>query len=283
MRRLGSTPLLLALLATGALAAEPQDRKLVTVGPAITETVTALGAGPLVVGVDDSSAPFAPGARKLGYQRVLSAEGVLALGAPLLLASEEAGPPAVLAQLRQSGMEIAIFTTEPTVEATRRQVLDIARRIGRERQGQELTQTLDQELARTASRLKSLKAAPPPKVLALHARGAGALMVSGQRTAVDTLLRLAGGVNALQGFEGHKALTAEAVVEAAPDILLVPTSTLKTVGGAEGLARLPALALRKNWRVVPLEDGHFMALGPQMGQAVARLADAFHPAAPGVK
>ncbi|MDC0710696.1 ABC transporter substrate-binding protein [Stigmatella sp. ncwal1] len=283
MRRLAGVRVLLALLATGAMAAEPPVQKLITVGPAITETVVALGAGPRLAGVDDSSAPLAPEARKLGYQRVLSAEGVLALGAPLLLASEEAGPPTVLEQLRKSGMEVVIFANAPTVEATRRQLLEVARRISRESQGQALAQALDEELARVASRLEPLKGDKRPKVLAIHARGAGALMVSGQRTAVDTLLRLAGGENATQGFEGHKALTAEAVVEAAPDILLVPVSTVKTVGGVEGLARLPALALRKNWRVVTLEDGHFMALGPRMGQAVTRLADAFHPVKPGAR
>ncbi|ADO75068.1 Hemin ABC transporter, periplasmic hemin-binding protein [Stigmatella aurantiaca DW4/3-1] len=267
------------------MAAEPPStaRKLATVGPAITETVVALGAGAQVVGVDDSSAPLAPGARKLGYQRVLSAEGLLSLGASLLLASKEAGPPTVLEQLRQSGMEVVIFANEPTVEATRHQLQEVARRIGREEQGRALSQALDEELARVASRLAPLDGGKRPKVLAIHARGAGALMVSGQHTAVDTLLRLSGGVNAIQGFEGHKALTAEAVVEAAPDILLVPVSTVKTVGGVEGLARLPALAMRKNWRVVTLEDGHFMALGPGMGQAVTRLADAFHPVQPGAR
>src|SRR5690606_33392795 len=79
-----------------AFAAE----RIVTLGGDVTEIVFALGAGAAVVATDVSSVHPAAAAAlpKLGYQRTLSAEGVLAQAPTLTLASDEAGPPPVLDQ-----------------------------------------------------------------------------------------------------------------------------------------------------------------------------------------
>ncbi|WP_240359043.1 heme/hemin ABC transporter substrate-binding protein [Pyxidicoccus trucidator] len=249
--------------------------RLVTVGPAVTETVFALGAGAQVVGVDDTSLALeaAACAPKVGYQRALSAEAVLAAGASQLLASEEAGPPGVLAQLRSSGVEVVMLSNAPTVEAARQRIRTVAARLGREQKGTELLAELEKDLERASTRVAAMKEGKRPRVLALYARGAGTLMVAGTETASDVLIQLAGGVNAVSRFTGHKPLTAEAVVEAAPDIILLPASSATSLGGAEGLGRVPGLSQVKGWRIVTVEDVHFMSLGPSLGRAVGRLQD----------
>lgn len=272
-----------ALFALTAHAASPEPKKaepkaapkLITVGPAVTQTVFALGAGDRVVGVDDSSGalPEASKVRTVGYQRALSAEGVLSLGAGLLLGSAEAGPPAVLEQLKQAGMQVETFANEPTVEAARSRIQVIAERLGTPDKGRALVAKLDEDLARAAGRVASVKGTKPPRVLAVYARGAGAMMVAGTGTVADTLIRLSGAVNAAQGMQGYKPLSAEAVVAAAPDFVLLPAGSVTTVGGAEGLAKQPGLSQVKGWRLVTVEDVDFMGLGPGLGRAVGRLQD----------
>ena len=59
-----------------------------------------------LVGVDTTSL-YPEAARRLpsvGYARSLSAEGVLSLRPTLIVASEDAGPPAVLRQLSAAGV-----------------------------------------------------------------------------------------------------------------------------------------------------------------------------------
>ncbi|MCY1016536.1 heme/hemin ABC transporter substrate-binding protein [Pyxidicoccus sp. MSG2] len=252
--------------------AEP---RLVTVGPAVTETVFALGAGEQVVGVDDTSLALEAAARtpKVGYQRALSAEAVLATGASRLLASEEAGPPGVLEQLKKSGVEVVVLPNAPTVEAARQRIRTLAERLGRSARGAALIAELEKDLERASQRVAARKDGKPLRVLALYSRGGGVLMVAGAETASDVLIRLAGGVNAVSRFVGHKPLTAEAVVEAAPDILLLPASSATALGGAEGLGRVPGLSQVKGWRLVTVEDVHFMAVGSSLGKAVGRLQD----------
>ncbi len=50
---------------------------------------------------------------------------------------------------------------------------------------------------------------------------------------------LAGGVNAVTTYEGYKPLTPEAVIAAAPDVLLLPARGLDNVGGIDALGSLP--------------------------------------------
>jgi iron complex transport system substrate-binding protein len=249
--------------------------RLVTVGPAVTETVFALGAGAQVVGVDDTSLSLEAAARtpKVGYQRALSAEAVLASGASQLLASEEAGPPGVLEQLKGSGVEVVVLSNAPSVEAARQRIRTLAERLGRSARGAELLAELDRDLERASARAAALKEGKRPRILALYSRGGGVLMVAGAETASDVLIRLAGGVNAVSRFNGHKPLTAEAVVEAAPDIILLPATSEKALGGAQGLGRVPGLSQVKGWRLVAVDDVHFMSVGPSLGRAVTRLQD----------
>ncbi|CAM3334418.1 ABC transporter substrate-binding protein [Corallococcus sp. ZKHCc1 1396] len=275
-----------ALFALASHAAPPAPKaapKLVTVGPAVTQTVFALGAGDRVVGVDDSSAalPEAAKVRTVGYQRALSAEGVLSLGAGLLLGSAEAGPPAVLEQLKQTGMRVETFANEPTVEAARARIQAIAERLGTPDQGRALVAKLDEDLAKAAGRAASVKGTKPPRILAVYARGAGAMMVAGTGTVADTLIRLSGAVNAVAGLQGYKPLSSEAVVAAAPDFVLLPAGSVATVGGAEGLAKQPGLSQVKGWRLVTVDDVDFMGLGPGLGRAVGRLQDGVAPAGKG--
>jgi iron complex transport system substrate-binding protein len=118
-----------------------------------------------------------------------------------------------------------------------------------------------------------------PRVLALYARGAGTAQAFGVKTAADTMIALAGGENVLS-FEGAKALTAESVVEAKPDVVLIPARGLESLGGRDALFSLPGLAgtpAAKSKRVVALDDVLLLGFGPRLGEGVAALAKALHP------
>jgi iron complex transport system substrate-binding protein len=88
--------------AAGSAHADSLQR-LVSVNGSVTEVVYALGAQGQLVGVDTTS-KYPPETQKLpnvGYQRQLSAEGVLSLQPSLVLVTEDAGPPTALCPSRQ--------------------------------------------------------------------------------------------------------------------------------------------------------------------------------------
>ena len=228
--------LMLAGLLPGLGLAQAQPR-IVSVGGAVTETVFALGAQGQLVGVDTTSLFPADATRlpQVGYARTLSAEGVLALLPQLLLASGEAGPPQVLAQLQRAGVRVEVLDEQHRFDGILARTARIGQLCGREREAAQLQARLQQDWA---ARPKP-PAGSAPRVLFVLAHAGGQLRVAGEGTGADAMLALAGARNAFAGVQGYKPLTAEATLQAAPDV-----------------GEAPALAAGHVLEAEPVERGH---------------------------
>ena len=253
--------------------------RIVTLGGTITEIVFALGAGERVVGVDASSSfPKAVNQLpKVAYHRRLSAEGVLSLTPTLIIATTEAGPPEAIQQLKSAGVTVLVLPHEPTVEGAIAKIERIAAELDVQARGATLIQTLKKELRQVQSSIPHTAA--QAKVLFLYARGQGTLMVAGQDTSADTMIGLAGGINAIRGYSGYKPLTSEAAVAAVPDVILLMDSGLDSIGGAQGLWQLPGLALTpagQQGRVLSMDGLFLLGFGPRLGQAALALNKALY-------
>tara|TARA_Y100001934_G_scaffold266197_1_gene345353 strand:- start:1382 stop:1807 length:426 start_codon:yes stop_codon:yes gene_type:complete len=122
----------------------------------------------------------------------------------------------------------------------------------------------------------------PKKVLFIYARGAGSANVAGAKTAGDEMIRLAGGINAVQEYEGYKPINAESIAAAAPDVILLTTRGLKSIGGADAVAKMEGIALTpaaKNQAIVALDDLMLLGFGPRTGEAVLALSKLLNPEA----
>jgi iron complex transport system substrate-binding protein len=260
-------------------AAESGPRRVVCIGGALTEIVYALGAGDRLVGVDTTSV-FPSEARKLpqvGYQRQLSAEGVLAQKPDLVIASEDAGPPAVLRQLREAGIRVEIVPIGYSPQVVQDKVRRVAAALGLVREGQALEKQLDAAWRDLDAQLGT--ASPRPRVLFILAHAGPALMVAGKETAADAMINLAGGVNALNGMEGYKPLSPEAVIGGAPEVILITGEGLENVGGTAKLLDKPGLSktpAARSGRIVAMNALYLLGFGPRTPQAVEELAQALH-------
>lgn len=268
--------LALAALLPGLGLAQTQPR-MVSVGGAVTETVYALGAQGQLVGVDTTSLFPAEAMRlpQVGYARTLSAEGVLALAPQLLLASGEAGPPQVLDQLRRAGVRVEVLDEHHQFDGVLARTRRIGALCGREREAAQLAARLQQDWA---ARPKP-PAGSAPRVLFVLAHAGGQLRVAGEGTGADAMLTLAGARNAFAGMQGYKALTAEAALQAAPDLILCTDQGLQAQGGADGLLQAPGLALTpagRARRVASMDALLLLGFGPRLPQAVAELTGKLH-------
>ncbi len=272
-----------------ATAAQAEDRRniapasaarIVTVGGAVTETVFALGLGDRVVATDTSSTfpPAAVARPKIGYQRTLAAETVLSFRPELVLLSAEAGPAAAIDQLRAAGVRVELVSEAHDGKSAAARIRALGELLGKRAEADLLAAPVEAVAAPAAS------ASAPPRVLFLYARGGGVAMVAGEPSPISEMIKLGGGVNAITAFAGYKPLSGEAVIAAAPDVILMPERGLASIGGAAklwempGLAQTPAGAAR---RVVAIEDLLLLGFGPRLPAAVAQLRAAFAaPSAP---
>ncbi|MDX2261121.1 MAG: ABC transporter substrate-binding protein [Gemmatimonadales bacterium] len=272
--------LLLLTIATGprVLASQAGPVRIVTLSAAITETVFALGRGGDVVGVPSGVIFPTEAARRVpvGAARQLGAEGILAQRPTLILADSMLAP-ALRRQLGHAGVRIELVSGAETTEGAMARIQQLGRLLDRRVAADSLAMGLRRRLAGVAP------LAPAPRVLFVYARGAGTLMVSGSRTSAAEMLRLAGATNAVQGFEGFRPLTAEAVVAARPDIVLLPSRGLASLGGVEAVLKLPGMALTpagRARRVVALDDTLLLGFGPRLADAVEQLVQLLERPAP---
>lgn len=247
--------------------------RIVSVGGGLTEIIYALGLEAQLVGTDTSSVYPEPATKlpQVGYARALSAEGLLSLNPTLLICHEEAGPPAVLDQIEKAGVRVLKLRSEPSAENVEQRITAIANTLGEPAKAEVLIQKIRSELVEAKNHLTTNK----PRTLFIYARSGGILNVSGTGTSADAMIRLAGGVNAISGYEGYKPLTAEAALLAAPEVILVTSRGLEDAGGVDGLLKHPGLAqtpAAQNRRVIAMDDLLLLGFGPRLGQAVGDLA-----------
>jgi iron complex transport system substrate-binding protein len=261
--------LLGVLLSMGLASAAPAPR-IVSLSGTTSEIICALGKQAQLVGVDVTSTyPTAlEKLPKVGHSRNISAEGVLALTPTLVIGTTESLKPEVAAQLKSAGVAVQLFKQDYSVAGTKQLVKDVAAAFGATAQVPAVLKKLDADLAQAKKPTKS------PKVLFIYARGTGTMMVAGTGTQAAKVIQLAGGQNAVTDFADFKPLTAEALVAANPDVLLLFDSGLASLGGKAGLEKIPGIAQTtagKNGRVVEMDGQLLTGFGPRLGLAVTEL------------
>jgi len=273
---------LLALLLL--LAAAPASAGgLISLGGPVTEIVVALGEEERLVAVDSTSRHPARLAElpDVGYVRALSAEAILSLAPDLVLATPEAGPPAVLSQLESAGVAVVRVPNEPTPDGLGDKIRVVAEALGREAEGRVLAERLGRDLAQLRRALGEAEEAP--RVLFLLSISRGATLAAGQGTTVAAMIELAGGRNAAAAMEGYKPLNPEAAVEMDPEVVLVTPQTLEALGGAEALFARPELvgsSAARAGRLLTLDAQLLIGFGPRTGAALRQMAAVLHPELP---
>lgn len=259
--------------------------RVIPVDGDLAEVVFALGMGDHVVATDLSATypPEADALPQIGYQRALSAEPIAAFEPTLVLATDLAGPPEVLDELRRLGIPVVVVTPPPTVDGAIDKVEQVAAALGVPERGEALATTMRTQIDAATARAATF--ADHPKVAALYLRGGQTQLVFGKGSGIDSVIEAAGGIDVgtTLGVDDYADITAEAMIRADPDVILVSTTGLESVGGLAGLADVASLSQTsavRNGRVLAYEDQYLFGIGPRVGQLLDDLVTALHePAA----
>ncbi|MBX9911561.1 MAG: ABC transporter substrate-binding protein [Beijerinckiaceae bacterium] len=264
----------------GRSLAQTPDR-IVVAGGVITEVLYALGLQDRIVGVDTTS-QFPPEALKdkpnIGYVRQLSAEGVVSLKPSLVIAIEGAGPPDALSLLNEAGVKLAKIPDDPSEDGvvTRIEAIGaVAGAAGPAKALAERTRAGFAELTRMRDGLER-----KPRVLFVLSLQNGRVMVGGRNSSAAAIIALAGGVNAAEAIEGYKPMSDEAILEAAPDAILMMRNSSSHTITTEALFAMPAFAQTPaaGKRAHIVMDGlYLLGFGPRTPAAARDLMAALNP------
>jgi iron complex transport system substrate-binding protein len=248
----------------------------------LAETVFALGLGDNLVGRDTSAAfPAAdnvPDVTPTGHS--LSAEGILALSPTVVLTDTSIGPRAVQDQIRAAGIPVVYFDPTRTLAGVATQIEAVAAALGVPDAGAALAERTNTEISVAAD--ATPESTEPPKIAFLYMRGPAIKMLAGPGSGADALIEALGARDA--GVESGLTeqfvpVTSEALIAAAPDVILMMTKGLESIGGIEGLEQIPGIAQTpagRERRVVDMDDGTILSFGPNTGKVLGALSKAVY-------
>ena len=244
----------------------------------VAEVVFALGMGDQVVATDLSATypPEADALPQIGYQRALSAEPILTFEPTLLIGSDLAGPPEVLDELRRAGVRVEIVDAEASPAGPAQKIRAVADVLGIPAQGDRLAAEVQAAIDTATPSDPTGEPAARLRVAMLYLRGESTQLVFGEGSGIDWVIDATGATDIADelGIVDTAQVTAEALVVAAPDVLLVTEDGLASVGGVDGLVGLPAVAgtpAAQHRAVIAYDAQLMLGNGPRTGEFLAQL------------
>ena len=262
-----------------------KDQRIVCLSKQLTEMVFALGKGHELVAVDLSSTY--PDSAKLlktvGYHRALSPESIIAMDPDLVIHSNDIGPENVLPQITKAGLNIKAFGGANTIDSAKLLLTELGKFFGEEQKADSLRKKMDADIANAAEELKSRNITDTPSVMIIHFGRASNVyfVMSGRNGVGDKMISLAGGKTAKYDAKGARQISAEAIAEANPDIIIATDFGFDQMGGMEKFATgVPGVSLTnaaKNKRIYRFEEHDLVYFGPRSGENIIKLMDFIHP------
>ena len=267
--------------ATGRKVTIGTTDRIVTIGGVITEIVYALGAGDRVIARDTTSSyPEAANQKPdIGYMRALSAEGVLSVKPDLIIAVEGSGPKDAITLLESASVPIVIVPERRSNESIIAKIKLIADILGEKEQGDRMADTMAAKFTALETAIGKIPANERKKAVFVMSMAGGKPLAAGHNTAADAMISLAGGINPMAEVEGYKPASDEALIAAAPEVVIMMNSQQGTpkpevVFDSPALRSTPAA---KNQALVAMDGLYLLGFGPRTADAARDLAHALYP------
>ena len=251
----------------------PVTQKVVALANGAGEIISALGFKSILIGrdiastdVDLKSVPIVTS----GHQVV--AEKIIALTPDLVIVDKSTGPQSALDALAVAGIRVVTTPEAWTLGDMPAKVRAIANAIGAPASGAALNTALN-------SSLEKLQESPEKsRVVFLYLRGGSSIyLIGGKGSGADSLISAVGAldVGAATLTNPFSAMTSELLASLNPDVLLVMSKGLQSVGGVSGLVQLPGIAqtaAAKNKRVIAVDDSLLLSFGPRTPDLIGQLS-----------
>ena len=249
-------------------------KKVVVLANGVAEIISALNGKSIIVGRDISSTE-----KELADIPIVTSghqilpEKVIALKPDLVIVDVSAGPTSAIDQIKSAGITVVQTPESWSLTDISTKVSAVAAAIGAPEQGRLLNNAI-------AAQIRNSTLSTRPKIAFLYLRGTSAIyLIGGAGSGADSLISAIGAVDvgAAQLPRPFNTLTAESLASLNPDIILVMTKGLESVGGITGLVKLPGVAQTnagKNHAVIDVDDSLLLSFGPRTPSLVQALSEA---------
>jgi iron complex transport system substrate-binding protein len=266
--------------ADGVASVVADTSRIVSLSGDLTEIIFELDLGDSVVGVDITTVypEEAASLPVVGIGRFLTAEGVLAQQPTLVIGDTQTEPLTAIEQIRAAGVPVVILEIPTTFEG----LYDKMRRIGDVLDVPDAARRLTDRVKGEVDAALAIAADADLKRMAyVYTRGPDVLLLFGEGMVSNPLIEGAAGIDAgtESGIEGTIPVTAEALVAAAPEVIIVPEEGYGILGGLDAFLALPGVAQTpagESGAVYAYPEGDFLTFGPRVAESLRRLIEDVH-------
>ena len=254
--------------------------RVVVLANGVAEIIQSLNAQSVIVGRDISSTEdsLADIPIVTSDHQVLP-EKVIALKPDLVLIDASTGPKSAIEIIKSAGIKVIQTPESWNLKDLPIKVRAVGDAIGAQDQAEDLVKQINQSLS--VSTVKN-----SPRVAFLYLRGTSSVyLIGGAGSGADSLLTAIGAIDvgAQSLARPFNTLTAESLAKLNPDVILVMSKGLESVGGVQGLLKLPGIAQTKagkNSAVIDVDDSLLLSFGPRTPSLVEALATAISKVVP---
>ena len=212
----------------------------------------------------------------------LNAEAILELNPSVLVINHSIGPSEVIDQVRAAGVTTVVLAEDRSLETMGAQIRRMGEVLGVADEGMALAQRSEEELDDAKAAIAQIAPKDPLRMAFLYARGeSGVFYILGRDSGTDDLIEGIGGVDVAtaNGIGSQSPASPEALAELNPEVYIMMSGSLRSIGDIEGLLDRPGVAhtiAGQKQRVIALPDGQALAFGPQSGQLLLATAKAIY-------
>ena len=272
-----------AWLLAATVAAVPPPRRIISLVPAVTEMLFAIGAGPTVVAVSsfDEYPPQVATLERVGALVDPDLERIISLKPDMVVVY--ASQQDLEAKLARAGIGVFDYR-HAGLEGVTTTIRALGAKTGHTADAERVVLDIERQLAAVRARVEGR---PRPRVLVVFGRDAGELRgiyASGGVGFVHDMVTAAGGDNVFADVQRESVqATTELILARRPEVILelrpgrrTAAETAEELDVWRALASVPAV---KVGRVVLIADPRTVVPGPRVGEGTALIAKALHPEA----
>jgi iron complex transport system substrate-binding protein len=260
-----------------AVAIPSEPEKIVSLTPAATEILFALGLGDRIKGKGQDVFLYPPEAASVPDVATFDSvdtEKIVALAPDLVIAGGNFfTPPDAITKLRDLGLTVVVLYA-PSVDGVYKDIEEIGQVTGRSAQASAMVDRIKAEFAKVHDAVASL---PTPRVF-YELDATGAIYGPADKSFLAEMIKLAGGIPITSGATDKYDISVERLIEQDPEVILLADGpfgvTAEQVVARPGWKVMTAV---KNGDIRPIDDQTVTRPGPRLYLGLALLARTIHP------
>jgi iron complex transport system substrate-binding protein len=267
------------VLLLGALQAQSRPARIISLVPAATEMLFAIGAGPRVVAVSsfDREPPEVAQLPRVGALVDPDVERILSLTPDLVVVYGSQRD--LVRQLDRASIPQFSYVHGSLADILTT-IRALGARTGNAAEADRVASDINRALADIRQRVMGLTR---PRAMLVFGREPGALRnlyASGGLGFLHDILDVAGADDVFADIHRESIqATTEIILARAPDVIVEVRASDEAAPNLEAWQALPSIPAVRNHRILPLTGSEMVTAGPRIGQAALRLARAIHPEA----